>query len=585
MIETLEFRRLLAQLTIDGITDSTKPDNITLKLLSSGNVQVVNNGSAAIKVNGSSVAPGGTNSKPGIHKVLVNLAAGNDKFATDGNVNAKITVNGGSGNDIVTGSKNADSLLGNDGNDSIDAGSGNDFIDAGAGNDTASGSNGSDTILGGLGNDSLAGGNDGDVIFGDDRDFNYSEDGVDTISGGAGLDFLTGEGKSDTINGDADNDVISNIDGARDSINGGVGTDTCEPDSGDTRTSVESQTSIVGLQNLNGNVAEVVGTSGNDVINVSASGGLLFIDINGRVRVDSISRLGTINGIEVRGGAGDDKITINQGVGPAIDAVGANQGFVGIYGDAGNDTIKAFDPSYLGGGLGNDTITGTPGIDFIIGGSGNDSVRAGGGRDFISGDGGDGIFTNSDISFDFISEVGDIDDFDLTRSGILGSAGNDNLRGEDGDDIIDGRAGNDTIDGGQGTDAMLGGAGTDTSDWSDRTVNLTVSLDGLANDGGPGGTDNVGADFENIIGGTKDDLLVGNAAANNLDGRAGNDTIRGLAGNDTITGGSGADSLDGGDDNDRFFNRDNVKDTVVGGNGADTADNETLDLLTVETKV
>jgi len=591
MIESLEVRRLLAQLTIDGITDAAKPDNITLKLLSTGNVQVVNGGTAAIKVNGASLAAGQTSSKSGIDKVLVNLSAGNDKFSTDGNVNAKITVNGGAGNDTVTGSKNADSLLGNDGNDNFDAGSGNDFIDGGAGNDTAAGGKGSDTILGGIGNDLIGGGDDGDILYGDNRNFNYTEDGSDRINGGNGLDFIIGEGKADTLNGDNDNDIFSNIDGAADSINGGAGIDTCAPDSADIKTNVETQNSIVNAQNLNGSYAEVSGTSGNDAITVDASGGLLFITMNGQTRVDSIARLTQLGegqvllGIEVRGGAGNDTITINSGVGAAVGAPGNNQSFVGIYGDAGNDIIKASEPAYLGGGLGNDSITGTSSNDIIIGGSGNDTVKAGGGRDIIAGDGGDGIFTSVDVSAGNIVDPFDIPDLVNTRSGILGSAGNDNLRGEDGDEIIHGGDGNDTIDGGQGNDAMLAGGGIDTSDWADRIVNLIVTLDGVANDGGPGGTDNVGADFENIIGGTKNDRLTGNALTNNIDGRAGNDTIFGLAGNDTLTGGTGNDNLDGGDGDDRFFNKDSSADTVFGGNGFDTAAIDALDSLNVEKKV
>ena len=49
-----------------------------------------------------------------------------------------------------------------------------------------------------------------------------------------------------------------------------------------------------------------------------------------------------------------------------------------------------------------------------------------------------------------------------TNSLILGTAGNDNIRGRGGSDCILGGSGNDTLDGDQGNDVVLGGAGDDT---------------------------------------------------------------------------------------------------------------------------
>lgn len=570
-IEPLEVRRLLATLTIEGSADGTKPDNITVKLLSNGNTQVVNGGTAAIKVNGSAVNPGATNSKPNIDKVDVKLLAGNDKFTTDGNVNAKITVAGGTGNDSITGSKNADVLRGEDGNDTLSGASGNDSLDGGNGADALSGSGGSDTLVGGLGNDNLSGGNDGDVLYGDNRNTNYGEDGSDTLAGGAGNDYLNGEGKSDTVNGDDGNDIVTNTDAAADVINGGLGTDTCEPESMDSRTSVESQNSVTGAQNLNGTYLTIDGTSGNDTINVNRSGDLLFAEINGQVRVDSIARLSAVLqqstgepsyfGLKVDGGAGDDVISVNAFLG--------NETIV--FGNSGNDRLGGSAVTFFGGGLGNDTIVGSSRNEGIVGGSGNDSIVAGGGRDTISGDGSDGHFTSFDFRVEEYAAAVDLVNLDVLRFGIQGTAGNDVIRGQDGDDLIHGRGGNDTVDGGQGTDDMAGGDGTDTSDWSDRTVALNVSLDNAANDGGPGGTDNVRSDFEVILGGTLGDTLTGNGSANTLRGNGGADVLRGLGGNDSLHGGTGNDTLEGGDGNDLLDGAEDG-DEFRGGTGLDTAD-------------
>src|SRR5207248_1077192 len=59
-------------------------------------------------------------------------------------------INGGNGNDTLTGTT---------GNDIISGGNGNDVINAGDGNDIVAGGNGNDTINGGRGNDILSGNN------------------------------------------------------------------------------------------------------------------------------------------------------------------------------------------------------------------------------------------------------------------------------------------------------------------------------------------------------------------------------------------------------------------------------------------
>jgi Ca2+-binding RTX toxin-like protein len=63
---------------------------------------------------------------------------------------------------------------------------------------------------------------------------------------------------------------------------------------------------------------------------------------------------------------------------------------------------------------------------------------------------------------------------------------------------------------------------------------VTVTLDGVANDGSPGENDSVAADIESANGGSGNDTLVGNAGPNVLVGGKGVDTVRGLGGDDTI---------------------------------------------------
>ena len=78
-------------------------------------------------------------------------------------------------------------------------------------------------------------------------------------------------------------------------------------------------------------------------------------------------------------------------------------------------------------------------------------------------------------------------------------------------------------------------------------------------------------DVEDIIGGSGNDILRGNDAANRLDGRGGNDQIFGLGGIDHLYGGAG---------DDRLFARDNAVDFLDGGPGFDRASKDTGDLTT-----
>ncbi|WP_439139940.1 M10 family metallopeptidase C-terminal domain-containing protein, partial [Roseicyclus sp.] len=76
--------------------------------------------------------------------------------------------------------------------------------------------------------------------------------------------------------------------------------------------------------------------------------------------------------------------------------------------------------------------------------------------------------------------------------------------------------------------------------------------------------------IENASGGSGNDTITGNDAANLLTGNAGADVIDGGAGNDTLSGGLGNDSLDGGAGNDLLDAGLGGLETVIGGTGQDT---------------
>jgi serralysin len=107
--------------------------------------------------------------------------------------------------------------------------------------------------------------------------------------------------------------------------------------------------------------------------------------------------------------------------------------------------------------------------------------------------------------------------------------------------------------------------GIDTLDVSGTSVAQRVDLNAEAKSDVAGLLGNViiarGTVIENAIGGSGNDKLFGNAAANILmggdgadvlDGRANDDTLIGGTGNDTLIGGAGADLMFGGQGADRF---------------------------------
>jgi Ca2+-binding RTX toxin-like protein len=72
--------------------------------------------------------------------------------------------------------------------------------------------------------------------------------------------------------------------------------------------------------------------------------------------------------------------------------------------------------------------------------------------------------------------------------------------------------------------------------------------------------------IENVVGGSGNDVLTGDAGANVLDGGLGNDTLNGGGGADTLIGGAGNDSMTGGAGNDTFvFGVDFGNDTIEAG--------------------
>ncbi|MBJ7355099.1 MAG: hypothetical protein JHC98_09755 [Thermoleophilaceae bacterium] len=227
-----------------------------------------------------------------------------------------------------------------------------------------------------------------------------------------------------------------------------------------------------------------------------------------------------------------------------------------------------------------DEVTGGPGNDYLLGTSGAQTFNGAGGFDFLDGGTGadvmdigtgggaivyDSRSDNLNITLDGVANdgaVGENDDFgtattiiggsgtdvinaSASASGvqldggpggdtITGSPQGDGLTGGEGADNISAGAGDDTLVPGPGADTYNGGPNTDQLNYQDNSAGVTMSLNGLADDGEPGSNEALGSDIENLAGGSGDDTIAGNANANVILAGDGADTVRAGAGADTI---------------------------------------------------
>lgn len=272
-----------------------------------------------------------------VNPLILNIdgQADNDTItAFDANIgDVRLFLNGGTGNDTITGSRDGDSINGDGGDDSILGSLGNDSVDGGDGNDTLNGEAGNDFLLGNTGNDLMDGGEGDDIVTGGlGNDTAIGGQGNDSLFGGFGADVLNGNSGNDLADGGRDNDQVLGGSG-NDSLKGGTGDDT------------------------------IRGQSGSDLI---------------------------------KGGDGDDDIQGNSGndiidAGDGNDDVNAGNGNDIVAGGDGNDTLNGMSGAdTLLGGNGADNQNGGSGIDSLYGGEGDDSLNGAGSTDqFNGGEGAD----------------------------------------------------------------------------------------------------------------------------------------------------------------------------------------------------
>ena len=192
-IESLEPRLALAVTqsygtwTITGDSDPAHPDDTIVVDRNPANTALLR-----ATVNGIVV---GTIRESRVTTIRIVGGAGDDTItvAIPGNTRIKTVLDGGVGNDTITGSDGNDTIFGGPGNDTLNGGRGNDALRGGAGDDSLIGGQGNDTLQGDTGRDTLRGGA-----------------GKNTLDGGAGLDAFYGTKANDRVRLGAGEQLIGN---------------------------------------------------------------------------------------------------------------------------------------------------------------------------------------------------------------------------------------------------------------------------------------------------------------------------------------------------------------------------------------
>ena len=350
-------------------------------------------------------------------KTTLNGLAGDDVMAPSNQTGLKdataLTLNGGEGNDKLTGGDGADVLNGEAGDDQLLPAKGADTVNGGEGDDTMVWNPGeaSDKDKGEAGNDKMVvNGGGANEVFNYGPDATFAANGVHferTAENGQVQFSVELEAESLTVNGNAGDDKMS--------------PDPANP------TGLTNQTALV-LNGGEGNDS-IAGAEGNDTLNGEAGDDKLV----GNKGADTDN-----------GGEGNDTMTWNNGDGTDVDNGQAGSDEAVVNGSPTAGDVFTFKPGAAGRVAFNRVNFGLFGVDIEAE------------RTTLNGLGGDDVIT---------AEAAGL--AGVTAFAINGGDGNDHLVGGDGNDVVHGDAGDDTVRGGAGNDTLEGGAGGDVIDGQD----------------------------------------------------------------------------------------------------------------------
>ena len=544
----------------------------------------------------------GVGNAPPVQSLNLNIAPQSFANAGGGFIQGSIGADTLSANVFFMNAGSADSI-------SIDGGSGNDIIAGHAGSNYMTGGAGDDTLSGGGGIDTAA----FMLPLGTTGTLSSVTSGTVTLvkltAGGTTSDVLR---ITQTAGGWTVEDLRPGAPLGTDTLDQTIESLSVAIDGGPGQPPVQSLFLSLAPQFFpNGNGGFVQGGLGADVISVAAlapaAGANDSVTVNGGAGNDSITGHAGPNALE--GGGGNDALSGGGGRDVAQYALPAGTaGFIGAVRDDNNvvrltlnDNGSVSDLfSIVRNGNGTWTVTDLrPGAPLGI-----DTLAADVEQVFVFVPSSPAAITVNlvpltETANGITSVLGSIEPDVLTASGasnsqinLFGNLGNDTLTGHGGtnylsggpgNDVIDGAGGNDTLVGGGGADQLNGGSGSDLVNYADETgvAGVVVNLSGDAvTVGGTvfaartardsfGGTDTLSG-IENVRGTIFADTLIGDNLENDLQGNGGADTLIGNGASDAFNGGAGNDILDGtavvgdSDDTDQVYYQ-GTTETVTGG--------------------
>ncbi|RTL32784.1 MAG: hypothetical protein EKK47_03360 [Burkholderiales bacterium] len=476
------------------------------------------------------------------------------------------TLVGQAGSNILDGGGGQDTITGSTGDDTIYGDAGTDLLDGGGGNDTFifGRSDGRDTIVvGGVnaGGDQLKLGSDINV-----SDLSLSRNGSDllvavrgtqdrvtlqgyfdlaaatrpiirftdglTLSGGAVDHYLTGSGNGVTATsgddwqeGSLGADSLTGSDG-NDTLYGGTGADFMDGGNG-------ADTYLFGRGDGADTVVAGAAASAGIVDSLRLGHGINMADVD-------VSQSGNDLLLKLKGGKDRDSILVQNYFGVAVsdrlridflDGGSWDNTAIGRMLASSNDTLTgSAGNDVLNGGLGDDSINGGAGNDTLYGDAGNDTMDGGGGQDtffFGRGDGTDHIVNaiNGDVlQLGYGITMADVDVSNASNALLI------TLHGSSDQIYIDNYFGSASAN-----RPLVRFA--DGSSWTGDAIDTKLAN---SNDG-----------------------LWGQPPAESFDGGLGDDVIAGMEGDDTLYGDAGNDWLGGGQGNDTYlFGLGDGQDTV-----------------------
>ena len=297
-----------------------------------------------------------------------------------------VTINGGTGDDILWSSSGNDTIDGGAGDDQLFGGGGNDFLIGGEGENEIDGGAGIDMVdYSAATSDMKIDLDDGEAETDDNDTIEDELRNVENVVGSAFDDEIKGDDAANVLAGGAGDDRLKGEGGA-DTLLGGLGSDHLDGGKGD-----DALFGGDGADKLHGN-------SGSDVL------------------------WGEAGDDELKGGSGTD--TLFGGTGD--DELKGESGDDVLWGDFGDDVLK--------GGSGDDRLSGGAGDDKLEGGKGTDTA------DFSDDTAGVTVDLATGQAIGSLTGTDELKDIE----NVTGGSGDDLITGSNKANVLDGGDGNDT---------------------------------------------------------------------------------------------------------------------------------------------